>query len=107
MIRAEFFVDAEGRLLGFSITGHAGMAEAGSDILCAAVSSAAYMTANTVLEVLHVTPVSLRVEEGDMLFRIAERDEKPCRTVLSGFKLHLLGLEEQYSDYLRVRYTEV
>ncbi|MBQ2668198.1 MAG: ribosomal-processing cysteine protease Prp [Clostridia bacterium] len=107
MIRAEFFADAEGRVLGFSITGHAGMAEAGSDILCAAVSSAAYMTANTVLEVLRITPVSLRVEEGDMLFRIAERDEKPCRTVFSGFKLHLLGLEEQYPDHLRVRYTEV
>jgi len=83
------------------------MAEAGSDILCAAVSSAAYMTANTVLEVLHITPVTLRVEEGDMLFRIAERDEKPCRTTFSGFKLHLLGLEEQYPEYLRVRYTEV
>ena len=107
MIRAEFFADAEGRLLGFSITGHAGMAEAGSDILCAAVSSAAYMTANTVLEVLHITPVTLRVDDGDMLFRVAERDEKACKDLFSGFKLHLLGLEEQYPEYLRVRYTEV
>lgn len=107
MIRAEFFADAEGYILGFSITGHSGMAEEGSDILCAAVSSAAYMTANTVLEVLQVTPVSLRVEEGDMLFRVSERDERLCRSLFSGFKLHLLGLEEQYPEYLRVRYTEV
>lgn len=107
MIQAEFFADAEGRLLGFSITGHAGIAEAGEDILCAAVSSAAYMTANTILEVLHITPVSLRVEEGEMLLRVFERDERPCRSLFSGFKLHLLGLEEQYPENLRVRYTEV
>ena len=44
MIRAEFFADAQGTLLGFSVTGHAGLAESGEDILCAAVSSAAYMT---------------------------------------------------------------
>ena len=107
MIRAEFFADAQGRLSGFSITGHSGMAEEGSDILCAAVSSAAYMTTNTVLEILNVTPVSLRVDEGDMLFRVSERDARLCEDLFKGFKLHLLGLEEQYPDHLRVRYTEV
>ena len=107
MIRAEFFADADGKLHGFSISGHSGMAEEGSDILCAAVSSAAYMTANTVLEILHITPVSLRVDDGDMLFRVTERDARDCKDLFSGFKLHLLGLEEQYPGYLRVRYTEV
>lgn len=107
MIRAELFANADGYLLGFSVTGHSGMAEEGSDILCAAVSSAAYMTANTVLEVLHITPVSLRVEEGEMLFRVSELDARLCQALFAGFKLHLLGLEEQYAGYLRVRYTEV
>ena len=107
MIRAEFFADADGKLLGFSITGHSGMAEEGSDILCAAVSSAAYMSANTVLEILRITPVTLRVDDGDMLFRVTERDAKDCKDLFSGFKLHLLGLEEQYPEYLHVRYTEV
>ena len=103
MIRAEFFADAQGTLLGFSVTGHAGLAESGEDILCAAV----YMTVNTVLEILHIVPVSLRAEEGDMLFRISERDARLCTTLLSGFKLHLLGLEEQYPENLCVSYTEV
>ena len=107
MIRAEFFADAQGTLLGFSVTGHAGLAESGEDILCAAVSSAAYMTVNTVLEILHIVPVSLRAEEGDMLFRISERDARLCTTLLSGFKLHLLGHEEQYPENLCVSYTEV
>lgn len=107
MIRAEFFADAEGSILGFSISGHSGLAEQGSDILCAAVSSATYMTANTILEILHVTPVTLRVDDGDMLFRISLKDARLCSDVLRGFKLHLTGLEEQYQENLRVCYTEV
>ena len=51
--------------------------------------------------------LSLRAEEGDMLFRIAERDARPCQILLSGFKLHLLALEEQYPENLCVTYTEV
>ena len=96
MIRADFFANADGALLGFSVLGHSGLAQEGEDILCAAVSSAAYMTANTVLEILHITPISLRAEDGEMLFSLFE-----------GFKLHLLGLEEQYPENLQVRYAEV
>ena len=43
MIRADFFANADGALLGFSVLGHSGLAQEGEDILCAAVSSAAYM----------------------------------------------------------------
>lgn len=71
MIRADFSANADGALLGFSVLGHSGLAQEGEDILCAAVSSAAYMTANTVLEILHITPISLRAEDGEMLFRVS------------------------------------
>ena len=74
---------------------------------CAAVSSAAYMTANTVLEILHITPISLRAEDGEMLFRVSDTDARTCRSLFEGFKLHLLGLEEQYPENLQVRYAEV
>ena len=40
------------RLTGFDISGHAMFAESGSDIVCASVSSAAYMAANTVTAVI-------------------------------------------------------
>ncbi|MBR1607087.1 MAG: ribosomal-processing cysteine protease Prp, partial [Clostridia bacterium] len=39
MTRVTLYHDAEGRLSGFSCKGHAGYAEAGSDIVCAAVSA--------------------------------------------------------------------
>ena len=38
MTRCILFRDAEGRYTGFEVKGHSGYAEAGSDIVCAAVS---------------------------------------------------------------------
>ena len=120
MIQADFFVNASGDLTGFRLTGHSGSAEQGSDIVCAAVSSAAYMTANTVSDVLrvqaHITAdegyMSVRqahitADEGYMSVRVAERDVRACRDLLEGFKLHLLGLEEQYPQNIQVSYLEV
>ena len=42
MIRAVISENAEGAVTGFCISGHAGFAESGSDIICSAVSAIAY-----------------------------------------------------------------
>ena len=94
MIRADFLILPDGRLLGFRLAGHAGWGEEGTDIVCAAVSSAAYLVANTVTDVLGVAPLSLR-------------DEPACRDFLRGLKLHLCGLEEQYPAHMKVSYLEI
>lgn len=107
MISIDFLTLSTGDTVGFSIDGHSGYAEEGSDIVCAAVSSAAFMAANTVSEVLGVSPIALRAEDGDMLLRVEKRDAPACRDILQGFKIHLLGLEEQYADFIRVGYVEV
>ena len=53
----------EGSLTGFTVSGHAGAGSAGRDIVCAAVSSAVYMAANTVTDVLHC-PADITVGDG-------------------------------------------
>ena len=107
MICVYFLVPPQGGAVGFSMEGHAGMGEAGQDIVCAAVSSAAYLVVNTLTGVCRVTPLSLRVEEGRMFFRVEPKDEPRCRDLLAGFKLHLQALEEQYPQAVRVAYMEV
>lgn len=107
MIYVDFLTPPDGKLEGFRIAGHSGYGEEGQDIVCAAVSSAAYMTINTVTDVLGVTPLSLRVEEGDLFFRVETKDEPSCRNLLRGLKLHLTGLEEQYSGFIKVGYIEI
>ena len=42
MIIAKIFRNSRGNISGFEIKGHAGYADAGSDIICAAVSAIAY-----------------------------------------------------------------
>lgn len=106
MIKAEFFTTASGELLGFSMKGHSGSAQAGYDIVCAAVSSAAYMTVNTVTDVLNVD-ARVAVDDGFLRIRVEEKDARSCRSIFAGFKLHMLGLEEQYPNNIEVSYTEV
>lgn len=104
MIKVDFFGTSP--VLGFSISGHAGFAQEGSDIVCAAVSSAAYMTANTVTDVLKATP-KLRVSDGDMYLKLDISDAHKCSCVLQGFVLHMLSLQEQYKQYITVTISEV
>lgn len=107
MIQFDFLILPEGGLLGFHSSGHAGHGNAGTDIVCAAVSSAAYLTANTITDVLMVLPEQLQVHPGEMLMRVSEKDAIACRDLLLGLKNHMLGLEEQYTTYIRVGYVEV
>ncbi|MCR5807661.1 MAG: ribosomal-processing cysteine protease Prp [Oscillospiraceae bacterium] len=50
MIYAEFYFKDDDTPVGFKVSGHAGWAESGSDIVCAAVSSAVELTCNTVTD---------------------------------------------------------
>ncbi len=107
MITAGFLTENDGTLLGFTVQGHSELGDPGTDVLCAAVSSAVYLVINTVTDVLHVTPLALRAQEGDVLFRVEGRDADVCQTVMQGLKLHLSDLEEQYPEHLRVSYVNV
>ncbi len=105
MIRAEFFAE-KGLLRGYHISGHSGFAEEGRDIICAFVSSAAYMTANTITDVMGVN-ADARVSDGDMLVMLVPDDAERCKDILEGLRLHLQSTEEQYPEFLNVMITEV
>lgn len=106
MICVSFLTTACGEVVGFSIAGHADYSESGTDIVCAAVSSAAYMTANTITDVLHANAQVL-VDDGELYVRVTAGEAVQCRSLFAGFKLHMLGLEEQYPENIRVNYLEV
>ena len=93
MIRVKFFI-GNNRLTGFEISGHAMYAESGSDVVCAAVSSAAYMTANTVTEIVGAA-ADITVDDGLMELTVTDRIED-CQNILSGFQLHIQALSEEY-----------
>ena len=107
MITVNLLINDTGKPLGFEISGHANYAESGSDIVCAAVSSAAYMTANTITDVIKAEAEVFVNGSGKMFLQVSEKDISSCVDILLGFKLHLISLEEQYPKNIIVNYTEV
>ncbi len=100
MICAKFHFGENGA--GFTVQGHSGSAQAGEDIVCAAVSSAVYMAANTVTEVLGLSP-KLDVRDGFLSLALSDLAEaETARPILQGLQLHLAGLQEQYPDFIQI-----
>ena len=105
MIKVRFFGTEP--VYGFHITGHSDMNPGGPEILCAAVSSAAYMTANTVTEILGVKPTLLN-RDGVMYRKVkSEQEALQCRVLFDGLKLHLSEIAQDYPKYLKVTNSEV
>ena len=90
MIKVRLLIGND-RLTGFDISGHAMFAESGSDIVCASVSSAAYMAANTVTEIIGA----------------AAEDNEAAFAVLDGLRLHLTELSKQYPKNIKIIYGGV
>lgn len=100
------FAQSKGEIFGFTLEGHSGVGFAGNDIVCAAVSSAAYMTVNTITEVLSLNP-DVEVDDGFMAIKLSSAEFKKAQDILCGFRLHLTALSEQYQENITVIISEV
>ena len=105
MIRATLLT-REKHLCGFEVQGHAGYAEQGRDIVCAAVSSAVYLTANTLTEVCGCR-AEIQESEGRLSVVLTSGEEAAAQVTLKGLRLHLEGLQAQYPTYIQLQLTEV
>ncbi len=105
MIKVEFF--GKSPVTGFEIKGHSGYAQHGEDIVCAAVSSAAYMTVNTITDVIGVSPLELFESDGVMKLELDESSAQRCSDIMSGLVLHLSSLCQEYKQYITVTISEV
>lgn len=106
MTAVTFYKRADGSLIGFEMSGHSGYGEEGTDIVCASVSSAAYLTANTLLEILHLK-ADAKVDDAYMKLTVSETDTEKAQDLLKGLELHLNALADDYTNYLIVNYREV
>ena len=104
MTRCEFFMDGD-RITGFSVSGHSGYAQAGADIVCAAVSTAVTMAEAIINEVCGAK-AKVRVKEADarvtLTLPTSCDEEETVQAALSGLMLTLLNIKEDYEDYIEV-----
>ena len=103
MIRVQFLKEGD-LLTGFECKGHSGTAERGEDVICAFVSSACYLTANTVTEVIGL-PAAAKDADGYMRLSIRQSPEK-AQDILKGLQLHFTELAKQYPETIKVITTE-
>ena len=104
MTRCEFFTENE-RITGFSVSGHSGYAEAGSDIVCAAISAVVAMTEATINDICGAK-AKVRVKDEQaritLTLPVSCDEEETVQAVLSGLLLTLISLREDYPDNIEV-----
>ncbi len=101
MTSVKFLAD-KNSVYGFEISGHSSINcddEVGK-IVCAAVSSAAYMAANTITEIIGDI-ADVKVNDAEMIFKCKNPSE-PAIKVLSGLQLHLVSLSDDYSNNIKI-----
>ena len=106
MITVSFHTEGT-RITGFEVQGHSGLAPAGEDLVCAAVTSAVRLTECAVNEVLGLgaavkvneknASISLKLPGG-----LGQTNESTCQTLLTGLMVYLTELNGEYPDNIIV-----
>ena len=101
MITAAFYKKNE-QFYKFRISGHSGYAESGSDIVCAAVSSMAFLTANNITNSFSLeADISVNEENADLVCSLKSDDARGY-ALIAGLHNELCTLAQDYPKYIRV-----
>lgn len=89
-------------LYGFEMNGHSSSSPEDEEgkLVCAAVSSAAYMTANTITEIVG-DKAEIEINDAKMKLAVTAPSTATVQ-LLEGFRLHVQGLSDQYGNHIRI-----
>ena len=95
------------RLTGFEVSGHSGYAEAGADIVCAAITSTVRLVEATVNDVMGLAAsVKVMSKSGAIEFRLpgslGQTAESTCQALLTGLMLYFTELHDAYPENIEV-----
>ena len=98
MVEVTMFSDRSGDLVGFTTRGHAGYADAGQDIVCAAVSALTINCMNSIEQFCSDYFVqNMNPETGEVDFQIeAEKVSASAEFLLQSLALGLQSIEAGY-----------
>ena len=95
------FLFSDDTIVSFELSGHSGAGEYGTDIVCSAVSSAVYMAANTIIEIMKISPETV-VRNGYLKLEMNLDDARKSKVITDGLYLHLSELQSQYPNNLKL-----
>lgn len=104
MIKAVFKV-TDGKTVGFTLSGHAGFAESGNDIVCAGVSSAVMLVVNAITENFKIKAQAKDLGN-EIQFELCE-ENNIASNLLDALKSHLGILSKEFSGTITIENMEV
>ncbi|MCI5844496.1 MAG: ribosomal-processing cysteine protease Prp [Oscillospiraceae bacterium] len=96
------FLKRNQTFISVSVSGHAGFADAGQDVICASVSASVQMTANLLTEIYHL-PAEIAVEGNRISISVASIQNEHANLLLQGLFLQLQLLMEEAPDCIRIQ----
>ena len=110
MVHITIYKTANHDYLGFDVEGHAGLAEHGQDVLCAAISMLVINTVNAIERYTDDETTLVSDEESGLIqFRCVHIASHDAHLLLRAMILGLTSLEdvEAYVPYIDIIYEEV
>ena len=110
MTNVKIYRNKEKRIVRYKVYGHSKYSEAGTDIVCAAVSAVVQTAA---LGLIGVAGIKAEYETGDAYFECIlpeDMDEtlrEKARVILETMILGIREFQDQYSRYIRIFEVEV
>ena len=106
MTRCTLYLDSDSRITGFSIKGHSGYAEEGSDIVCAAVSALVLTTDHALCRLVGLSPIERGGEDGfiEVLLPQGMTDQQmhDAQLLMSALHIGLDNIAQDYPRYVRL-----
>lgn len=105
MINITIYKNAEDMITGFKVSGHAGFANAGSDIVCSAVSA---LVINTINSIGHFTSDRFTLDQNEkkglIEFHVISQPSSNASLLLNSLVLGLSGIMDKYTDrYISIK----
>lgn len=102
MITIDVKQDEQKQIIGYSVQGHAGYAQAGQDIVCAAVSALAMASLNGLEEHLH-HEVQYSIADGHIDCALLQAPDSLTQAILVTMVMGMENIAQQYPKRVRVK----
>ncbi|MFU0800915.1 MAG: ribosomal-processing cysteine protease Prp [Xylanivirga thermophila] len=110
MINVKILRDVQGSVQGFELVGHAGYAQAGQDIVCAAVSAIVQTAVMGLSDVLNID-IDYMQHKGNVVCSISEnidlQKRKYADIILETMIVGLKSIQLEYNKYISIKEMEV
>ena len=97
------FLFSDGEYISFTVCGHASdISYEGRDTVCAAISSAVYLTANNITDIIGDN-AEIKMRDGYFSLFLKDGYGKSSSGLIKGLLLHLNALSKQYPENIKVK----